>query len=192
MQIERGEACEPLRLGHAVTKPEELARHLQPVGGHGLQRESDLARRRIAQALDASVAVERNGAGCGKVEALDIESVLGKAEFRVEPSRRNAWKQKLADAQSGMNLIATERCEHALLGHRRKVRLLRIRIRKPIAPRRALAHYLAQIKAVDFVVKLDDSLLAAPIMEGAAEFRAAQLAARVLKHKVAGANGGLG
>ena len=192
MQIERGEACELLRLGHAVTKPKELARHFQPVGGHGLQREIDLARRRIAQALDAAVAVERDGARRGEVEALDVEGVLGKAEFRVEPPGGNVGKQKLADAQSGMNLIVAERCEQALLGHRRKVRLLRIGIRQPVAPGRALAHHLAQIEAVAVEGQIDDAPLAAAIMQGAAEFRAAQLAACVVKHEVAGADGGLG
>ena len=55
----------------------------------------------------------------GKVEALDIERVLGKAEFRIEPPGGNVGKQKLADAQGDMHLVVAERGEQALLGRRR-------------------------------------------------------------------------
>ena len=126
MQVERGKACELLRFGHALAKAKELARHFQSVGGHGLQREINLARRRLAHALDAATPVERDGAGRGKVEAIDIEGVLGEAEFGIEPPCRDVGEQKLSDAQLGMYLIITQRSEHAPVRHRRKVGLLRI------------------------------------------------------------------
>ena len=58
--------------------------------------------------------------------------------------------------------------------------------------RRIVDLTLAQIEAVAVECQIDDAPLAAAIMQGAAELRAAQLAGCVVKHEVAGAEGGLG
>src|SRR5262249_31386837 len=55
-----------------------------------------------------------------------------------------------------------------------------------------VAHHLAQIEPITVESKIDDTLLAAAIMQRAPEFRAAQLAARVLELEVAAADRRLG
>ena len=192
MQVEGGEACKLLRVGHALAKAEKLARHLQAIGGCGLQGEIDLAGRRVAQALDAALAVERYGAGRGKVEALEVESILGKAEFRVESSGGNVGQQKLADAERSMHFVVTQRAEQGLIRSGRNTRQPCIEVWQPASPRHAFAHHLAQIEAFAVEDELDDALLAAAIMQRAAEFRTAQLAACLLKLEIAVADGGLG
>ena len=146
---------------------------------------------RRAQARDAAIAVERDGARRGEVEALDIEVVLGEAEFRIEPARRDVGKQELADPQGGMHLVVAERAEQALVGGGRGA-LCRGRIGQPALPCRAFAQHLPKIEAVAVEGEIDHAVLAAAIVQSAAELRAAQLAACVLELEIAAADDGLG
>src|SRR5512134_1616622 len=141
--------------------------------------------------FDAAIAVERDGARRGEVEALNVEVVLGETEFRIKPPRRNAGQQKLANAQGGMHLVVAERAEKTLTGGGRGA-LRPGRIRQPALPGRALAEDFPKIEAVAVEREVDHAVLAAAIVQSATEFGAAQLAACILKLEVAAADDSLG
>ena len=189
--IERREARKLFRFGDAFAKAEKLGGDLEPVGGQRLDREIRLPCRRRAQVRDAAIAVQRDGARRGEVEALDVEIILGEAEFRVETAGWDVGQQKLADAQCGVHLVVAERTEQALIGGGRRA-LCCARIGQPALPCGALAHDFAQIEAVAVEHKIDHAVVAAAIMQRAAELRAAQLAACVLELEIAAADDGLG
>ena len=90
-----------------------------------------------------------------------------------------------------MHLVVAERAEQALVGGGRGA-LRRGRIGQPALPGRAFAQHLPKIEAVAVEVEIDHAVLAAAIVQSAAEFRAAQLAACVLELEVAAADDGLG
>ena len=82
----------------------------------GLKREIHLARRRLAQVLDAALAVERERARPRQSRAARHRACRRKREFRVELAGGNIGQHQLADAQRHMHVVVAERAERVGLG----------------------------------------------------------------------------
>ena len=139
--------------------------------------------------LDAAFAGEFQRAFGEKIELGDIERIVSQAEIRGELARRDRGQQQLADVKRDMNILLAQRRGEVLVSVGSI--LLLARDRQPGPPRHVLAEHLFEVETIAVEGDIDGRLVAAAIGEGAGEFGAAQLAARVLELEVAAAERGI-